>query len=123
MFQIYNRGNPQNKSKMTAIEILKDRGFNPNSNLNYCLAQGTEYYVGYRGKSAAIVSLMPEDESIYFIDKTDLKVMAETARVIGIEDITLYTNYGVEIHSKHENSETVGINRIIKIDKEGFNHK
>lgn len=39
---------------MTAIEILKDRGFNPISDLPYSLAQGTDYYVGFSGKRAAI---------------------------------------------------------------------
>ncbi len=108
---------------MTANEILIDRGYKPVSDLNYCLAQGTEYFVGYKGKSAAIVSLMPDDESIYFIDKPGLKVMTETAKVMGIDSVILYTNYGVEIHSKYEDAQSVGLSRFIKIDKDGFNHK
>ena len=56
---------------MKPNDILIDRGFKPVSDLNYCLANGAEYYVGYNGKSAAIVSLMPENESVYFLDKYD----------------------------------------------------
>ena len=108
---------------MTANEILIDRGFKPVSELDYALAQGTEYSIGYRGKSAAIVSLMPTDESIYFLDKEHLRLMSETAKTYGIEEVTLYTNYGMELHSKNEKPEIVGFNRIIKIDSEGFNHK
>ena len=105
------------------LDILKDRGFQPISDLNYCLAQGTEYFIGYKGKIAAIVSLMPEDESLYFIDKIDLKIMAETAKVKGIDTVILYTNYGVEIHSRFEDADIVGLSKIIKIDNHGFNHK
>jgi len=108
---------------MTPLEILIDRGFKPVSDLNYCLAQGTEYFIGHANKKAAIVSLMPEDESIYFIDKDGLRIMAETAKTYGIKDVFLYTNYGVELHSKYELPDIVGINKIIKINSDGFNSK
>lgn len=107
---------------MTPIEILKDRGFKVYGDLPYCLANGAEYYVGERLTSKGVVSLMPEDESIYFLDKEDLRVMAETAKTYGINEVILYTNYGLELHSKYEKPETVGLTQIIKIDKEGNNH-
>ncbi len=107
---------------MTPLEILTDRGFKPVSDLNYCLANGIEYYVGQTKDSAAIVALM-YCEDLYFIDKIDLRIMAETAKTYGINKVILYTNYGMEIHSKYEKPEIVGLNKIIKINKEGFNHE
>jgi len=107
---------------MKEIEILKDRGFNPITDLPFCLSNGAEYYIGYCNKIAGIVSLMPENESIYFLDKIDLLKMAETAMIKGVEQAYLYTNYGVEIHSKYENPQSVNMAKIIKIDKQGYNH-
>jgi hypothetical protein len=107
----------------TELSILKSRGYKPNSDLNFCLANGCEYYVGYSKDRAAIVALMPENESIYFLDKVDLRTMAETAKTYNINTVDLFTNYGIELHSKHEKPEIVGLTRVIKIDKEGFAHK
>jgi len=104
------------------IDILIDRGFKPVSDLNYCLENGIEYFIGYKGKRAAIVSLMPEDESIYLIEKCALREMSETAMTHGIEHLILYTNYGLEIHSKYENANTVGFSQFIKINSEGYNY-
>ena len=110
---------------MTAIEVLQDRGFKANSDLPYCTANGTEYYVGINEQvknNAAIVALINNEEH-YLLDKADLREMSETATTYGIKRVTLYTNYGIEIHSKFESANIVGLDRIIKIDSEGFNHK
>ena len=106
----------------TELTILKSKGYKPNSDLNFCLANGCEYYLGYSKDRAAIIALMPENESIYFLDKVDLRTMAETAKVRGINEVTLYTNYGIELHSKHETPEVVGLTKVIKIDKDGYTH-
>lgn len=110
---------------MKAIEVLQDRGFKENSDLPYCTANGTEYYVGINKQfknDAAIVALIDNEEH-YLLDKADLREMAETAITFRIKRVTLYTNYGLEIHSKFESANIVGLDRIIKIDSEGFNQK
>lgn len=107
---------------MKPIEILKDRGFKVYIDLPFVLSNGAEFYVGERLTEAGIVAIMPEDESIYFLDKADLRKIAETAKTYGIEEAILYTNYGLELHSKHESPEVVGLTQIIKIDKNGNNH-
>lgn len=108
---------------MTELEILQDRGFNPVSDLNYCLSNGIEYFVGYNEKRGAIVALIPPDESIFFIDKQSLREMAETAKIKGIKELYLYTNYGIELSSKFEKPECVGFTVIKKIGRDGYNFK
>ncbi len=110
------------EKKVTAIYILNDRGFKANSDLPFCTADGTEYYVGYsNGKRAAIVTLI-ESEDKYLLTKETLREMAKTAGTYGIKEITLYTNYGCEIcTSQGESPKTVGLHNIIKINVDGFN--
>lgn len=110
------------ETKISPLDILIDRGFTPVCDLNYCLANGTEFYVGIHQKSAAIVALM-HNKYLYFIDKEGLKIMAETAKTYGIEKVFLYTNYGIELHSKYEKPELIGLNKIIKIDETGFDYE
>ena len=107
---------------MNSLQILEDRGFKPTSNLPYCTADGTDFYIGYKRetKEAGIVALI-EDESHYFLEKEHLRMMAYTAKTYDIEKVWLYTNYGMEIHSKHEAPEIVGLHRIVKISTDGFN--
>ena len=110
----------QKDVKFTPIDILKDRGFKPFSDLNFCTESGVNYYVGYRDEVAAIVAII-EDESIYMIDKQELRSMAKDAKIKGIEKTILYTNYGLELHSKYDKPESVGLSQIIKINSEGYN--
>lgn len=98
----------------TELEILKENGFQPFTDLSYCTINETEFYIGYKGNSAAIVALIQDDEH-YLLEKPDLKEMADTARIKGIDHVTLFTNYGCEIHSKYEGCEIVGFNLILKI--------
>ena len=110
---------------MTPIEILQDRGFKVYGNLPYVLPNGIEYYLGESNSRVGIVALVDEEEgSIYMLYKEDLREIAENARRSGykLEEFILYTNYGLELHSKHESPETVGLTQIVKIDKDGNNH-
>ncbi len=95
------------------LEILKGNGFKPASDLNYCTDNGVEYFIGWKEDKALIVALI-HDESLYFITKPELREMSATARTYGIKHITLLTNYGIELHSRQEKPETVGLNKIIK---------
>lgn len=95
------------------LEILKGNGFKPSSDLNYCTDNGIEYFIGWKNKEALIVAII-YDETVYMITKPELREMSQTARTYGIEKVTLLTNYGLELHSRHEKPETVGLNRIVK---------
>lgn len=106
---------------MNGIDILKDRGFKAFSNLNYCTENGIDYYIGCNKNTAAIVALI-EDANNFLLEKSDLREMALTAKTKGVNTVYLYTNYGCEIHTKYEKPSIVGINRIIKINAEGFNY-
>ncbi len=103
-----------NVVERTAIDILKDHHFKPISDLNFCLDNGIEYYIGYNKRTAAICAIIT-DENNCFIDKAGLHEMADTAKYYGINHITLFTNYGIEIHSKHENMKCVGMDSLVKI--------
>lgn len=98
------------------IEMLKNKGYKINSNLPFTLSNGAEFYIGEKLSEAAIICLMPENESIYFLDKIDLRKMTETAKTYNIQNVILYTNFGVELHSKHESPQIVGLHKLIKID-------
>lgn len=100
--------------KVTPLEYLYLSGFIPNSDLNFCTDSGIEYYIGYKGTEAAIVALI-EDENTYLLPKPELREMSWTAKVKGIDKVTLFTNYGVELHSKYEKPQTVGFDKIEKI--------
>jgi len=41
--------------------------------------------------------------------------MSLTAKVKGINEVVLYTNYGIELHSKYEKPEDIGFDRIVKV--------
>ena len=95
------------------LEILKGNGYKASSDLNYCTENGVEYFIGWKKDRALIVALI-HDETLYFITKAELREMSLTARTHGIKHITLLTNYGIELHSRLEKPETVGLNKIIK---------
>jgi hypothetical protein len=99
---------------MNALQLLKDKGYKPISDLNYCTESGIEYYIGFKGDKAAIAAMI-HDESIYFITKDELRLMSLTAKVAGIHHVTLFTNYGIELHSKLEKPECIGFNKIHKL--------
>lgn len=110
---------------MTPIEILKDRGFKVYKDLPFVLSNGIEYYLGESNSRVGIVALIDEEEGgIYMLYKEDLREIAKQAKDYSykIEEFILYTNYGLELHSKYESPEVVGLTQIVKIDKEGDNH-
>jgi hypothetical protein len=110
------------KTEIKENWILKDRGFDKNlSDLPYCLENGVEYYVGVNGKHAAISCLLDESLDVWSLDKNSIREMSLTAKTKGIETVAMYTNYGLDIHSKHETPKMVGIDRLIKINADGFN--
>ena len=98
------------------IEILDDNGFYHRSDLPFLTTEtGIEYYVGYNDfKEAAVVAII-QDEENYFITKQELREMSFTAKIMGIEKLHLLTNYGIELHSKHEKAKDVGFDQIHKI--------
>lgn len=103
----------------TELEILKENGFVPVSDLSYCTIEETEFYIGYKGNTAAVVVLIQWEDK-YLLEKKDLREMAATAKIKGIDHVTLYTNYGCEIMSKYESSNTVGFNLILKLQLSEF---
>ena len=97
------------------LEYLKSMGAKTSSDLNYSTKKsGIDYYVGRKGNKAIVVAFIG-DESKYMIDKEDAREMAETANTKGIESVELYTNYGIELHSKNESPKTVGFDKIYKV--------
>jgi len=109
------------KEVLTPLEILEDRGFKPYSDLPYCNEDGTEYFIGENeSRTAGIVALMCSEDH-YILDKAHLRLMSETARTAGIKQIILYTNYGLELHSRHEKPSCVNMDKIIKVNSDGSN--
>lgn len=105
---------------MKPQEILIDRGFKPQP-LNYCTKNGINFYIGENLNKAAAVAII-EDENQYLLTKEDLREISTSAKVKGIDNVILYTNFGCEIHSKYEKPEIVGFDMIKKINSEGFNY-
>lgn len=95
------------------LDILKGNGYKYYSDLNYCTNSGVEYFIGWKEDKALVVALI-HDENIYFINKDELRQMSLAAKIKGIANVTLLTNYGLELHSRYEKPEIVGFNKIIK---------
>jgi len=106
-FEIYD-------SQKDALRILLNNGFTPFSDLNYCTDNGINYYIGWKGNEAAVCAII-EDDSLYLIEKVYMREMVDNAKVKGIESVCLFTNYGLELHSKHEKPQTVGFSKITKL--------
>lgn len=97
------------------LEYLKSLGAKPNSDLNYSTEKnGINYYIGDKGGTAFVVAFI-EDDNSYMIDKEDAREMSLTARTKGINKVELHTNYGIELHSTHENPKTIGFDKIKKV--------
>jgi len=98
-----------------SLEYLKAMGATQNTDLNYSTEEnGINYYIGRKGNKAIVVAFI-EDEDVYMIDKEDAMEMSETAREEGVEVVELYTNYGVELHSRLENPQDIGFDKIYKV--------
>lgn len=96
------------------LEYLKAMGAKVDSDLNYSTEKnGINYYIGFKGNKALVVAFI-EDEDNYMIDKEDAREMSLSAKIKGIETIELYTNYGIELHSK-EKTKDIGFDKIFKV--------
>jgi len=101
------------ETKNRSLELLKENGYTPISDLNYAIDNGIEYYIGYKGDKAGVVALIIDEDNC-MICKEDLRGMALTAKIKGIETIELFTNYGLELHSRYDKPEVVGFTKITK---------
>lgn len=97
-----------------ALLILVDKGYKPISDLNFCTESGVEYYIGNKGNEAAISAII-HNEKLCVISKDELREMSLTAKTKGIDKVVLFTNYGVEIHSRYESAKSVGMDKITKL--------
>lgn len=96
------------------LEYLKAMGAKVDSDLNYSTEKnGINYYIGFKGNKALVVAFI-EDEDNYMIDKEDAREMSLSAKIKGIEIVELYTNYGIELHSK-EKTKDIGFDKIFKV--------
>lgn len=103
--------------KSASLHILTLNHFTPTSELNYCTANGIDFYIGFNKDKAAVIALI-EDENIYMLYKEDLREMSEAARIKGITNVVLITNYGLELHSRFDTAQVVGFDRIEKMSLE-----
>lgn len=84
-----------------------------NKKLNYTTANGINFDIHFENKKSVIIAKI-EDENIFMLDKSDLREMAETARVKGIDKVELHTNYSLELRSS-EKPKFVGLDFIKKM--------
>lgn len=107
---------PKLNTMQKEFSILSQFGYTVLSDLNYCTENGIEFYIGISEdrKNTAVIALI-QDENLYLIEKKYLREMAETARFYAIKNVTLFTNYGIELHSTLESPKTVGFDKIEKI--------
>lgn len=103
-----------NVAEKNPISFLNELGAKAISNLNYTTTHsGIDFYVGIKGNTAIVVAFIDSDN--YLITKEDAKEMAESANFKGIDKLELYTDYGVELHSKYETSKQIGFHKIVKV--------
>jgi hypothetical protein len=101
------------------INYIKKMGAKMHSNLNYSTEySGINYYIGQKGDKAIVVAFIDDDN--YFMSKEDAREMAITAKTKGIETVELYTDYGIELHSKNETPQSIGFDKIYKVVSDSF---
>jgi hypothetical protein len=108
----------QTEINFSPIDFLKDKGFTPVSDLPFCTESGAVYFAADNKNKSAIVAII-EDESLYLLTKEELRMMADSVKYKGVDEVILYTNYGLELHGKYESPKTVGMTEIYKMDSEG----
>jgi hypothetical protein len=85
---------------------------------NSTVKNGINYFIGYKDNKVIVVAFI-EDENNYMIDKEDARSMSSFAKSLGkskgADTVELYTNYGLELHSKHEDAKTLGFDKIYKV--------
>jgi len=102
------------------IEYIKEKGYEPFGTLNFSTSKnGIDYYIGTKGNKAIVVALDP-DEDNFMIEKQDAREMAHSAKLKGIKHVELHTNYGVELHSRHEKPKDIGFDKVEKVHVQEF---
>lgn len=97
------------------LDYLKQMGATPYNDTHYTTKKnGIYYYAGEKNHKAIVVAFI-QDEDKYMLDKEDLREMSATAKTKNVDSIELYTNYGIELHGKHEKPQTVGFDKIFKV--------
>ena len=81
---------------------------------DYITETGIAFKIGWDGKTANLFCTTSDNEGCYLITKKDLEEMVSTSRIKGIENVNLYTNMGVELHST-ENPQDYEINELKKL--------
>ena len=110
----YGGGGRLHTSYTNPIEYLKASGATVDSDLNFSTEKnGINFYIGRKGKKSLVVAFI-EDENNSQIDKEDAREMSKTGREAGVETVELYTNYGIELHSK-EKPKDIGFDKIYKV--------
>ena len=104
---------------------LTERGYIPTSH-TYTTNNGVEYMYGILdaepGNKAIVIAFGADDEH-YLITKEDAREMAKTVRNplnFFIKTVELHTDYGVELHSKHEKPQDIGFDKIVKVSNSEF---
>ena len=103
----------ESATKNQALSYLKKIGANSQGDLNYTTENGVDFYIGLKDTTAIVVAIV-ESEDNYMLYKEDMKEMSSSARTKGIKSVELHTNFGMELHSTHENPKSVGFDKIVK---------
>ena len=116
----YEKGGALYTSHKEPLKYLDAMGAKVHSNLPHTTKNGIDFYIGYKGDKAIVVAFI-EDENNYELTKEDAREMAESAKTKGVETVEFYTNYGVEMHSRHEKPSDLGFDKIHKVQHEFAN--
>ena len=97
------------------ISYIKESGYEPFGTLNFSTSKnGIDYFIGTKGDKAIVVALNPSEDN-FLIEKEDAREMADSAKLSGIKHLELHTNYGVELHSRHEKPKDIRFDKVVKI--------
>lgn len=82
--------------------------------VNYTTQNGIDFYVGDIGNTAVVVAFI-DNPNNYLITKEDAREMSHAAKTKGIDKVVLYTDFALELHSKHEKPSDIGFDMIYKV--------
>jgi hypothetical protein len=95
-----------------SVDKYEKGGMMAKDSLPYCTKNGINFYINRDGTTANVIANI-EDADIYMLDKSDLREMSLSAKIMGIDKVILHTNYGLELRS-NEKPKIVGFDKIIK---------
>jgi hypothetical protein len=104
------------------VAFLAAKGYTPDS-IPYTTDGGTyEFYIGRKGDEIGVALYVDEKTHSFeemILSKKVLKEIGETARIAGINKIVVYSNLGVDIHSRNYNEDIkkLGIDQIVKVSQ------